>query len=373
MRPLSVKPRWFVLLALAAALFALAAAGCGGGDSTSEEPAAEATTEAPPPATESEAAATDTGEAAEPAPEPANLKVSLDWYANPDHVALFYAQEKGMWTDQALTVELKTPSDPSAGLKLVATGKFDLAVYYQGDMFYAGEQGLPVVAIGSLVPVPLNSLIALADSSVTSPETLKGAKIGNAGLPFDDAVLQTIQQQQGFSEGDVSSVNVGFNLVPALLSGKVDAVIGAYWNIEAPEIEIKTGTAPTVIQLSDLGVPSYNELVIVANTDRLESDPAYADAVSRFIAGMIAGTEGAIADPEGAAEILKANTEYSAEEVDAMTPTTLSVLTPPDGLAIGCFDLDAWASFGEWMSGEGLLKDPVDSTTIATNDYNTAC
>ena len=138
MRPLSVKPRWFVLLALAAALFALAAAGCGGGDSTSEEPAAEATTEAPPPATESEAAATDTGEAAEPAPEPANLKVSLDWYANPDHVALFYAQEKGMWTDQALTVELKTPSDPSAGLKLVATGKFDLAVYYQGDMFYAG-------------------------------------------------------------------------------------------------------------------------------------------------------------------------------------------------------------------------------------------
>ncbi len=278
-----------------------------------------------------------------------------------------------MWTDQALDVELKTPSDPAAGLKLVATGKFDLAVYYQGDMFYAAEQELPVVAVGSLVPVPLNSLMALADSSVKGPDTVAGAKIGNAGFPFDDAVLQTIIQSQGLSEDDVTSVNVGFNLVPALLSGKVDAVIGAYWNIEAPEIEIKTGTAPTVVQLDELGVPSYNELVIVANSERLASDSAYADAVSRFLAGMIAGTEGAIADPEGAAEILKANTEYSAEEIDAMTPTTLGVLTPPNGIPIGCFDIDAWSSFGQWMLDEGLIKGAVDATTIATNDYNTAC
>ncbi len=365
----SIRPRW-LLRALAAALLAVAAAGCGGGNDSTAEPAAPSTTEAAPPATDTAPPATDT---TAPAPEPASLKVALDWFANPDHVSLFYALEKGMWTDQALDVELKTPSDPSAGLKLVATGKFDLSVYYQGDMFYAAEQGLPVVAVGSLVPVPLNSMISLADSKVQGPDTVKGAKIGNAGLPFDDAVLQTIRKQQGLSEDDVSSVNVGFNLVPALLSKKVDAVIGAYWNIEAPEIEIKTGTAPTVIQLSELGVPSYNELVIVANADRLESDPAYADAVSRFLAGMIAGTEGAIADPEGAAEIMKANTEYSAEEIDAMTPTTLSVLTPPGGIAIGCFDLDAWATFGQWMSDQGLLKDSVDSSTIATNDYNTAC
>jgi putative hydroxymethylpyrimidine transport system substrate-binding protein len=371
----SAKRRGLLLLVGVAALLALAAAGCGGGqEGSAETTAAAATTEAPaaeteaPPATTAEAAATE-----EAAPEPASLKVALDWFANPDHVALFYALDKGMWSDLGLTVALKTPSDPSAGLKLVATGKFDLAVYYQGDMFYAGEQGLPVVAVGSLVPVPLNSMIALADSSVKGPDTVKGATIGNAGLPFDDAVLQTIRQQQGLSEDEVTSVNVGFNLVPALLSGKVDAVIGAYWNIEAPEIEIKTGTAPTVVQLDQLGVPTYNELVIVANKERLESDSAYADAVSRFIAGMIAGTEGAIADPTGADAIMKANSEYSAKEINEMVPTTLGVLTPPNGLSIGCFDLDAWSTFGQWMTDNGLVKKPVDSTTIATNDYNTAC
>lgn len=377
MRRMLKKPPLLLLLMLAATL-AVVAAGCGGGDEAGSETTAPATTEAPAGTTEeapaTEAETTEEAATTEEAPaEPASLKIALDWFANPDHVGLLYAQANGLWEDQALDVELKTPSDPSAGLKLVATNKFDLAVYYQGDMFFAAQQGLPVIAVGSLVPVPLNSLIALAGSKVTSPETVKGATIGNAGLPFDDAVLQTIRQTEGLSEDDVKSVNVGFNLVPSLLTEKVDAVIGAYWNIEAPEIKIKTGDEPTVIQLDQLGVPTYNELVIVANTDRLASDEAYADAVRRFLVGMVAGTQGAVADEAGAAEILKAETEYSAEEIDAMTPTTLSVLTPPNGLPTGCFDLAGWETFGTWMSDTGLLEAAVDSTTISTNDYMTGC
>lgn len=372
-----LQPR-LLLLTLLAATLAVAAAGCGSGSGDEAEPAA--TTEAAAAAPTEEAATTEaapTTEAAatteEAAPEPASLKVALEWFPNPDHVGLFYALENGMFEAEGLDVTLKTPSDPSAGLKLVATDKFDLAVYYQGDMFFAAEQGLPVIAVTALIPQPLNSLIALAGSKVTGPDTVKGATIGNAGLPFDDAVLQTILQTQNLAEGDVKFVNVGFNLVPSLLSKKVDAVIGAYWNIEAPEIEIKTGTAPTVVKMEELGVPTYNELLIVANSERLSSDPAYADAVSRFITALAAGTDGAIADGAGAAEIMKANTDYTAEEIDAMTPTTLSVLTSPAGLPTGCFDLDGWTTFGEWMTDTGLLETSIDPATIATNDYNEAC
>ena len=90
-----------------------------------------------------------------------------------------------------------------------------------------------MIAVGSsLVPLPLNSLMSLADSKVQGPDTIKGAKIGVAGLPFDDAILKTIRETQGLSEDDVKSVNVGFDLVPALLSKQVDAVIGTYFNIE---------------------------------------------------------------------------------------------------------------------------------------------
>jgi hypothetical protein len=88
---------------------------------------------------------------------------------------------------------------------------------------------------------------------------------------------------------------------------------------------------------------------------------------------MVAGTEGAIADEAGAAEIMKSATDYTAEEIDAMTPTTLSVLTPPNGLKTGCFDLTGWSNFASWMLDTGLIKEAIDPATIATNEYMTGC
>ncbi len=212
--------------------------------------------------------------------EPATLKVALDWFPNPDHVGLYYALDNGYFDDQNLTVEFETPSDVTAGLKLVARNQFDLSIFYQGDMFFAAQEGLPVIAVGSLVPQPLNSLMALADSKVQGVDSVKGATIGVAGLPFDDAILATIRKSQGLAEGDVESVNVGFDLVPALLSKQVDAAIGTYFNIEGIHIESETGQAPVIVKMEELGVPTYDELIVVGNSERLQDDAAYADAVT---------------------------------------------------------------------------------------------
>jgi len=261
----------------------------------------------------------------------------------------------------------------TAGLKLVATNDFDLSIYYEGDMFFAAEEGLPVIAVGSLIPTPLNSLISLADSKVQGPETVEGATIGVAGLPFDDAILDTLRQQQGLAEGDVKSVNVGFDLVPALLSERVDAVIGAYFNIEGIHIESETGTPASITKLEEIGVPHYDELLVVANSERIQSDAAYQDAVRRFLAVMVEATEAAQADEAGSIEIMKAATEYSEEEIEGMVPDTLPLLTPPTGVPTGCFDLDGWATFGQWMLDNELLEAEVDPNTIATNEYLPGC
>ena len=304
---------------------------------------------------------------------PATLRVALDWFPNPDHVALYYAQDNGFFDEQNLTVEFKTPSDVTAGLKLVAANQFDLSIFYQGDMFFAAQEDLPVIAVGSLVPQPLNSLMALADSKVQGPESVKGATIGVAGLPFDDAILQTIRQSQGLSESDVKSVNVGFDLVPALLSEQVDAAIGTYFNIEGIHIESQTGEPPVIVKMEELGVPTYDELIVVANSERLQSDDAYADAVSRFLTAMVEATKAAQGDEAGSIETMKANTEYTDEEIGAMVPDTLPLLTSAQGVETGCFDLDAWSTFGDWMVSNGLLEQAVDPTTIATNDYLSGC
>ncbi|MET0799927.1 MAG: ABC transporter substrate-binding protein [Actinomycetota bacterium] len=304
---------------------------------------------------------------------PATLNVALDWFPNPDHIALYYAQDNGLFEDQNLTVEFQTPSDVTAGLKLVATERFDLSIFYQQDMFYAAQEGLPVTAVGSLVPQPLNSLMALADSKVQGPETVAGATIGVAGLPFDDAILETIRQSQGLSEDDVKSVNVGFDLVPALLSKQVDAAIGTYFNIEGIHIESETGQPPVIVKMEELGVPTYDELIVVANSERLQDDAEYADAVSRFLAAMVEATTAAQADEAGSLESMKQNTEYTDEELEAMVSDTLPLLSSPEGLETGCFSLENWGKFGDWMIANGMIDEDVDPATIATNDYLPNC
>lgn len=304
---------------------------------------------------------------------PATLKVALDWFANPDHVALYYAQDNGFYDEQNLTVDFEVPSDVTAGLKLVATNQFDLSIFYEGDMFFTAKEGLPVIAVGALVPQPLNSLMAPADSKVQGVDSVKGATIGVAGLPFDDAILETIRQQQGLAEGDITSVNVGYDLVPAMLSGQVDAAIGTYFNIEGVHIESQTGAAPIVVTMAELGVPHYDELIVVANSERLQSDPAYADAVRRFLAALVGATEAAQGDEAGSIATMKANTEYTDEEIEAMVPDTLPLLTSPLGLATGCFSIDGWNAFGEWMYSNGLLDAQVDASTVATNEYLPGC
>jgi putative hydroxymethylpyrimidine transport system substrate-binding protein len=300
---------------------------------------------------------------------PTNLSVELDWVPNPDHVGLYYAQDKGYFADESLTVEFRAPSGTADPIKLVALNKVDIAITYEPEMFYGQESGLPAVAVATVVPVPLNSLIMNPDEPISSLSELAGKSVGVTGIPSDDAFFTTMLKTAGLTESDVTKVNVGFNLVPSVLSGKVNGIIGGYQNVEAIQIEQESGTKPSVFPANELGVPSYAELVVAANGDRLQSDPAYADAVKRFVAAMIKGTDGAIADPSGATEIMKADTDYKPAFLDESVPYTLELLTPASDSKTGCIDVANWQSYGDWMSSNELITSTPDASAIATTDY----
>lgn len=331
------------LLLILAAL-ALLAAGCGGGRGGGSS-----------------------GDAA--GARPARVNLSLDWTPNPDHVGLYYAQQHGFFQRANLQVTMRAPSDPSAPIKLVGLNQVDLAISYQPDLFLASPKGPPVKAVAALVPVPLNSLIALGGSGVTSPAALRGRKVGITGIPTDDATLATLLRTGGLHRGDVRTVSVGFNLVTSLLARKVDAILGGYRNVEAIQIEQETGTKPVVLPVDRLGVPSYDELVVVANARRLDSDQAYASTVRRFLDALRQATDAAIADPDGAIAGMQQATSYKAPFLRASVPATLDLLRPPDGEPIGCMDQAAWRSYGDWMHRTGLLPRPVDGASLMTTAY----
>ena len=206
------------------------------------------------------------------------LTLMLDWFVNPDHAPLFVAQEKGYFAEAGLEIELIAPADPNDPPKLVAAGKADLAVSYQPQLHLQVAEGLPLVRIATLVATPLNTLLVLADGPVRTIADLKGRTVGYSVGGFEDALLGAMLERHGIGLDDVTLVNVNFSLSPSLLSGQVDAVIGAYRNFELNQMEIE-GRAGRAFYIEEEGVPPYDELIVVANTERL-GDPAYSDASS---------------------------------------------------------------------------------------------
>ena len=142
----------------------------------------------------------------------------------------------GRFARPASSVEIQTPSDPSAPLKLLAAGRVDLAISYEPELLLARDQGQDLVAVGALVQTPLTSVVSIGKRAISSPEQLRGKTVGTAGIPYQSAYLKAILDEAGVDRSSVREVNVGFNLVPAMLSGRVDATLGAFWNYEAIQL-----------------------------------------------------------------------------------------------------------------------------------------
>ena len=69
----------------------------------------------------------------------------------------------------------------------------------------------------------------------------------------------------------VKAVNVGFGLLPSLANGSAQAMLGGYSNVEGVDLR-ERGKGPVVTPVDQLGVPTYDELVLVARRSTLEED-----------------------------------------------------------------------------------------------------
>ena len=168
-----------------------------------------------------------------------HVELMLDYFPNADHAGIYAAQAAGYFEQAGLDVEIRTPPDPSAPIKQVAAGNVDLAISYEPEVFRAREIGLNVVSVAALVQKPLTSIISLPKAKIRTPKDLKGKTVGTAGIDYQTAYLETILAEAGVNTDDVKVRNVGFNLTPALLTGRVDAVLGALWNYEGTDLKMR--------------------------------------------------------------------------------------------------------------------------------------
>ncbi|HKT83340.1 MAG TPA: ABC transporter substrate-binding protein [Solirubrobacterales bacterium] len=299
--------------------------------------------------------------------EAQQLTLTLDFYPNPDHAGIYMAQKLGYFKEAGLEVNIQTPSDPAAPLKLLATGQTDLAISYEPEVVLAREKGLGVKAVTALVNRPLTSLIWLKNSGIDGVAGLRDKTIATAGIPYQDAYLKTILARAKLQPSDVKAVNVGFGLLPALLSGKAQAMLGGFSNVEGVDLRLR-GKDPVVTPVDKLGVPTYDELVLVANEKQLEEDP---EAIRLFIAALERGTTAAAKNPEATAKALEeANPDLDPKLTRAELAATLPLLNPARGKRpYGYMDPALWSEFSGWMRDNELIEGLPASSELLSNSY----
>jgi len=295
--------------------------------------------------------------AATPAMAQDKMTLLLDWFINPDHGPIIVAEEKGYFAEQNLAVEIVPPADPSLPPRLVAAGQAEMAVSYQPQLHLQIHEGLPLKRVGTLVATPLNCLLVLKDGPIKTPADLKGKRIGFSVAGVEEAVLTAVLTKYGVTLDDIELVNVNFSLSPSLMSGQVDAVIGAYRNFELNQMDIE-GRPGTCFYIEEEGVPSYDELIYVANPETMD-----ADMVARFLAATEKATQFIVNNPEESWEIFSGTAPELQDELNARAwVDTL----PRFALRPAGFDAGRYSRFETFLFETGLIpsENPVSAITV---------
>lgn len=281
------------------------------------------------------------------------LKLMLDWFPNVDHLPIFLARESGYFKDQGLTVEILTPSETADGLKLAAAGEVDLAVSYQPQTIIAADQGLKLKAVAPLVVHPLTTLLFL-NKKIKTPADLSGKKIGYTVPGLMDVLLKAFADINSIE--NYTPVNVGFTILPALVSGNVDAVMGPFKTYETVAMK-QHGYTAEFFELEKNGIPDYEELIFVTGSTTLAKKER---AIGKFVKALRLAMEKLEADPEGALQRYLG----ALPEADVTVETQAFKLTRPYFAGQNTHDPAKWQAFADFALEYGLIKNHVDTSKI---------
>jgi ABC-type nitrate/sulfonate/bicarbonate transport system substrate-binding protein len=275
------------------------------------------------------------------------------------------AADNGYFSEVGFEAETGSPVGPNRPTSYVADGVTELGVTQLPQLLVARDNGMPLVAVGSLVPQSTAAMIWLKRSNIDGLADLKGKTIAIPGVSFQEGLLEAVLRHAGLSPDDVTIKPVGYDLLSALLGGKADAIFGGSWNIEGAALEAQ-GVKPVVKPVKDLGVPAYDELVMFTRSDFLAENPEW---VHKTLDAVIRGVAAEHEDPLAAAKVVEQSFESSPElgpsETQAAIEATVPLLTTTGGRIDGVQVSD----LAKWMYEEGLIRRNPSVSEVFTNDY----
>ena len=261
---------------------------------------------------------------------PAKVKIRLDWKGGAQHAPFYLGQQRGLYKQQGIDLEVISGSGSSdtikqVGSKAVEFGLVDALVLVQG-----AQQRLPAKSIAAYYQRTPIVLISPKDKPVTDPrQLLEGIKLGSKKGSATFQGLVALLSANGMQLEQIKLVDIGFGVQPLLVK-QVDAIMGFSMN-EPIEAE-SGGMAVTLMPISNYGVNTYG-LTIVSNPEFMQQNPKI---VKGFMKATLLSVAEAIKDPAGAvaavaAAVAETNTKREAKVLEHTIPYWQSKETDAQG------------------------------------------
>ncbi len=292
------------------------------------------------------------------------VNVSMDEWENPANVGVVAAEVKGYFDKVGFEVTTFAPVRLGVVIEDVVIGADEFGISHLPQVVLAQEKGAPIVVVGSLISQPTAAMIWLKKSHIGDIADLEGKTVAIPGLPFQKAFLQSILARGGLTLADVKLKNVGYKLVPALVSGRADAIFGGSSNLDGVRLE-KRGMEPVITPVQDLGIPGYDELVLIARSDLVAEEPKL---VRAFDWAVGRGTAAALEDPKKAAFAIDESVESTPESDLKMTEAEVKATFPLLSKSAHVSP-DQASQLVDWMYEEGMIQRKLPVSELLTNDY----
>lgn len=285
-----------------------------------------------------------------------NISIGLGYIPDIQFAPFYVAQSKGYYKAAGLNVTLHNGivNDLIGSMVL----GHDNLVFASGDeVMTARSKNLPVVDVSTIYQRYPVSIIVPASSSIKTLADLKGHTIGSPG-PFGATYvgMLALLYQAHLSLSDVHVESIGFTQVTALLTHKVDAVVG-YSNNEALQLPAK-GMPVRTFDVSDYQPLVSNGIIVTEST--LHKNP---QMVKSFVQATLKGVQDVINNPTQAVQISK--TFVPGMNVNQATQVLMATIPVLKGDGhLGYNDSVTWQAMTQFLVADKIIP-PVQNLSQA--------
>ena len=250
----------------------------------------------------------DTGEDFEPL---TSIKLQLQWLPQAQFAGYYVAQEQGYFEEEGFDdVEILPSGGDIVPQDALVAGDADFAIAWVPKVLGTLEAtGVELTDIAQVFQKSGTLQVAWKGDGVTSVADFEGKRIGSWGFGNEWEIFAAMAAED-LDSTSVSITTQDFSM-NALLDRDVDAAQAMTYNEWAQILEVVNPETGELYQPEDFDVISYEDTegamlqdAIWADTQRLEEDPAYADAAVRFLKAVTKGWIYARDNPEEAATIV---------------------------------------------------------------------